>query len=265
MPEIEPSLKDVLTGPNRAKWVAALDEEIRNTLRYKVFRAINRTRGIRPLGTRMVLRNKFNKEGKVEKRKARLVIRGFEQIEGIDFNQTFASVAQANTWRVLLLIAAILNWEVHQVDIVAAFLNGYLEEKITIEIPFGLEEFFAWYPKENTIGFDPKKDQVLEVLWSLYRLKQAPRQWQKVLKKALAKLGFIQLKSDNAIFIYYKLKIIIVIYVDDFLVMSPSLKAVKDFKKNLGTFFEVKDLGEVSYYLGVRITRDRAQRKIWLV
>ena len=227
--EVEPlTLAQALSGPVHMEWLAALYDEMRNMLRNKVFRATNRTPGQRALTPKLVFRNKYGKDGNVEKRKVRLVARGFEQIEGIDYDQTFAAVAKACTWRILLALAASYNWEIHQIDIVAAFLNGELDEHVEMEVPPGMAEFFAKFPKENTIGFDPNTDQILKVLKSLYGLKQAPRQWQKALKKSLQQLGFTQLKSDPAVYIMYEKKLI------------------------------------VCTFLGVRIIRDRAQRKIWL-
>lgn len=123
------------------------------------------------------MKRRRDREGRVERYKVRLVIRGFEQREGIDYNETFASISKSPTWRVLLPIAASLDWEIDQVDIVAAFLNGNLEERVQVHLPDGLDDLFAANSSENDIGFEPKVAKVLAVHKSLYGLKQAPRQW----------------------------------------------------------------------------------------
>lgn len=101
----------------------------------KVFRAILRTTATqKPLTDRFVFKHKLDRDGKIERRKARLVARGFEQKEGIDYNEVFASVAKAQTWRILLGLAAIYDWPIHQIDAMAAYLHGELEERVYMEI-----------------------------------------------------------------------------------------------------------------------------------
>jgi len=265
--DIEPlTLAQALARPDAEAWKKGLYGEFRNMLAKKVFRAIDRSKiGKKPLSARLVFRQKLDSEGKIEKHKVRLVARGFEQREGIDYDETFASVARANTWRILLAIAALLGWDVQQLDVVAAFLNGDLEEEVLMEIPEGLAQFLEEYPDENTIGFNPQQDQVLLVLRSLYGLKQAPRQWQKALKKALLSLGFIQLKSDNAVFVSYRRRIVLCTYVDDMLLLGPDSSSIRTFKADFGDCFEIKDLGDANYFLGVRILRDHTTRRIILM
>lgn len=259
------SLQEALTGPDGPAWRDALNKEFRNLVRLNVFKARDRRKGQnRPLSVRHVLKAKTDQNGDISEYKIRTVIRGFEQREGIDFNETYAAVSKAPTWRILLTIAASLDWEIDQVDVVAAFLNGNLEEQVLIEIPEGFKEFLDKYPNENTIGFDHDRDQVLEVYKSLYGLKQAPRQWQKRLTTVLTGLGFHQLITDNAIYTHYTKKVIIGTYVDDLLIMGPNRDVVNSMKDELKREFEIKDLGMASYYLGVRITRNRPQRYLLL-
>lgn len=211
-----------------------------------------------------MLKEKTDQNGNISECKIRTVIRGFEQRKGIDFNETYAAVSKAPTWRILLTIATSLDWEIDQVDVVAAFLNGDLEKQVLIEIPEGFREFFDKHPKENTIGFDRDQDQVLEVLKSLYGLKQAPRQWQKRLTTVLLNLDFYQLITDNAIYTHYAKEVIVCTYVNDLLIIGPNRSTINSTKSALKTEFEIKDLGMASYFLGVRITRNRPQRHILL-
>ena len=83
----------------------------------------------------MVYRQKVNKEGKIIKLKARLVVRGFLQVKGINYIDTFISTTIPLTWRILLTLTAINDWEIEQIDFIRAFLNGDLKKDIYIEIP----------------------------------------------------------------------------------------------------------------------------------
>ncbi|MDB5911072.1 MAG: hypothetical protein JWP34_5189 [Massilia sp.] len=264
--QVEPtSLDEALSGPSQKGWEDALFDEFRNMLNNGVFQAVQRAEARqKPLTARLVLKQKLDSNGKVDKLKVRLVARGFEQKEGVDFDQTFASVAKASTWRILLSIAASYDWEIHQIDVVSAFLNGDLDEEVYMEVPEGMRLFFDRFPKENSIKFDSGSNQVLRVLRSLYGLKQAPRQWARSLKKALKGLNFVQSRADEAIFINYAQRLIVCTYVDDFLVLSPSTKQIRQFKAGFGKVFKIKDLGEVNYFLGIKIIRDRAARTITL-
>lgn len=268
LPETVPiSLSEALAGPERQQWLDATHAEFHQMIRLGVFKAIDRSKvaGRRTLTPKLVFKKKLDQDGNVEKYKCRLVIRGFEQREGVDFDQTFAAVARAPTWRFLLSLAAYLDWEIHQVDVIAAFLNGDLEEEVLMEIPDGLQDYLRKFSDENSVGLDPRKDQVLLLLKALYGLKQAPRQWQKSLKSTLNKLGFTQLQSDTAVFIHYTKQVIVIAYVDDMLVMGPRLKEVQKFKKDLSESYEITDLGELKYFLGIRILRNRDQRTLTLL
>lgn len=90
--------------------------------------------------SRFVLRNKLNQDGTVEQRKARLVARGFSQLPGVDFDETFAPVVRLNSIRIVLSLAAQCNMKIHQLDVMTVYLNGELEEQIFMEIPKFLEQ-----------------------------------------------------------------------------------------------------------------------------
>lgn len=181
-----------------------------------------------------------------------------------DYLETYAAVAKSPTWRILLYIAASLDWHIEQIDVVAAFLHGELDEDVYAGFPAGLAEFLMDFPEENDIGFHPDEDQVLHLQRPLYGLKQAPRQWQKRLNDVLKKRSFSQCKSDSAIYISTKERVVICTYVDDLLLLGKSRDTLQDIKKDLQTEVDIKDLESASYFLGVRITRDRANHTIKL-
>ncbi|TPX52369.1 DNA-directed DNA polymerase, partial [Powellomyces hirtus] len=122
--------------------------------------------------------------GQPQRYKARLVVKGFEQRYGIDYNETYAPVAKIATQRVLLTLAASLSLKCHQMDVVTAFLNRIITEMILIYAPEGS-------------GFPP--GTILQLRKASYGLKQAPCEWYSLLHKDLTSLGFKRLANDNAV------------------------------------------------------------------
>lgn len=150
-------------------------------IRLGVFKVIDRAKvaGRRTLTPKLLFKKKLDQDGKIENCKCRLMIRGFEQQEGVDYDQTFVAVARAPTLGLLLSLAAYLDWRINQLDVIAPFFNGDLEEQVLTDIPDGLHKYFRKISKENSVGLDPKRDQVLLLLKALFELEQASRQWQK--------------------------------------------------------------------------------------
>lgn len=164
------------------------------------------------LDSKWVYTIKYRSDGSVERPKARLVVCGNRQKEGIDYTETFAPVAKMTTVRVFLDYAAKMNHEVHQMDVHNAFLHGDLNEEVYMKIPQGFSS--------------PNETRVCHLRKSLYGLKQAPRCWFAKLHDALLQYGFTQTKSDYSLFIYSRngVSIHILAYVDD-LIISGSTKA----------------------------------------
>jgi hypothetical protein len=129
------------------------------------------------IGTKWVFRNKLNEDGQVTRNKARLVCKGYAQIEGIDFEDTFSPFARMEAIWLLLTYACSKNVKVYQIDIKSVFLNGELEEEVYIEQPKGFQL------SENA-------DYVCKLKKALYGLKQAPRAWYSRLDKYLQQAGF---------------------------------------------------------------------------
>ena len=188
---------------------------------------------------------KKTSDGAVERFKARLVAKGFHQREGIDYHEVFAPTGKYTTLRVLLAIAAANNMQVHQLDVKTAFLNRELDEEVYIEQPPMFEE---------------GEHLVCHLKKALYGLKQAPRAWHQKLKTELGKFGFEASAADPGLFIRAEDAgagfIFILVYVDDILVIAKDLSAVTDVKAMIRSVFDIRDMGEVSFYLGISITRD---------
>ncbi|CAI5511783.1 unnamed protein product [Closterium sp. Naga37s-1] len=186
--------------------------------------------------------------------KARYVARGFSQREGVDFFQTFSPTPKMTTLRVLLHVAAERDYELHCLDFSTAFLQGTLHEEIWLRRPPGF-----------TGSFPPGTQ------WSLrrpvYGLRQAPREWHDTLRTTLAALGFAPSTADPSLFLRTDTTLppfYVLVYVDDLVFATADTEALAHVKSELQKRHTCTDLGELTSYLGLRITRDRAQRTITL-
>ncbi|CAI7911763.1 unnamed protein product [Closterium sp. NIES-54] len=190
---------------------------------------------------------KSDADGKIERYKSRLVAKGYQQKEKVDYKELFAPVVKPTTLRTLLAGAAINGWVVKQMDVTTAFLNGVLEEEI-----------FMAQPE----GFDDGSGTVLRLKKALYGLKQAPRQWYLKLRGVLEEIGFTPSTTDHSLFMLGEgeQRSFMVVYVDDILIFSPSSELVKEVMLKLQDNFKCKALGDVSFYLGLHIERDVEKR-----
>jgi hypothetical protein len=174
--------------------------------------------------------------------RARLVAKGFTQIFGIDYDETFSPVARFESLRLLLALAALEDWEIYQMDVKSAFLNGLLDEEIYMEQPQGFVD-----------PHHPHKVCLLKK--AIYRLKQASRAWNQQFHGVLLDLGFTWTRSDAGV---YHCQddggvLIIILYVNDITILGDNLKSVNDLKATLSNHYEMTDLGDIDSYLGVRI------------
>ncbi|CAI7732872.1 unnamed protein product [Closterium sp. NIES-54] len=190
---------------------------------------------------------KSDADGKIERYKSRLVAKGYQQKEKVDYKELFAPVVKPTTLRTLLTGAAIKGWVVKQMDVTTAFLNGVLEEEI-----------FMAQPE----GFDDGSGRVLRLKKALYGLKQAPRQWYLKLRGVLEEISFTPSTADHSLFMLGEgeQRSFMVVYVDDILIFSPSSDLVKEVMLKLQDMFKCKALGDVSFYLGLHIERDVEKR-----
>ena len=264
--------KQVLKSPDRDRWLEAIFKEFEQVLRQETLSFLSRKKlpkGRTPISSRLVLRPKKDENNRLVKFKARLVVRGFQQRHGIDYNETFASTSTPSTWRVLLALAAIHDWEIEQIDFIGAFLNGVLKESIYMEIPEGFKAFAEQAGPEiqrvlEISGYDSAIDQVIRLRKALYGLKQSPREWQQVAIELLKSLGFKPLLSDSAVYHSGSLGIFIVTYVDDWLIIGPDIAKIQGLKRKIHEVYAIEDRGPAGLFLGVQISRDRRKRTLWL-
>ncbi len=201
-----------------------------------------------------MLKIKRNADGKIAKYKARLVAKGYSQVPGIDFEETYAPVGRTTSLRILLTIAATLDLEIHQADVEGAYLNGTLDVDIYMEYPEGVT------PKKGCDGLLLKK--------ALYGLKQSGRTWWRELSNKLSTIGFHRLESDWGLYTRPKSRkeglIIILVYVDDFVIAAETKSDIDKLLEKLKTFWKLSEMGEVSTILGMKVTRDRKNRQAFL-
>ena len=224
------------------KWRVAMQEELNMIDKNNTWELVDRPSHKKPIGVKWVYRTKLNSDGSINKHKARLVVKGYAQMFGVDFSETFAPVARLDTIRMLLALAAQRKWKIYQLDVKSAFLNGYLEEEIFVEQPEG----FAIKEKEEKVYLLKK---------ALYGLRQAPRAWYSRIDTHLLTLGFHKSLSEFTLYIK-KIEediLIVSLYVDDLLVTGSNAGFVNKFKAEMEQVFEMTDLGEMSYFLGMEV------------
>ena len=218
----------------------AMQEELNQFERNNVWELVPNPEHQSIIGTKWVFRNKMDEFGVVVRNKARLVAQGYNQEEGIDFNETFAPVARLESIRMLLAYACHKDFILYQMDVKSAFLNGYIMEEVYVKHPHGFEN-------------EKFSDHVYKLSKALYGLKQAPRAWYDRLKNFLLDNDFSMGKADTTIFVKHKNQdiLIVQIYVDDIIFCSTNELLCKEFSSCMSKEFEMSMMGELKYFLGL--------------
>nr|GEU95626.1 retrotransposon protein, putative, Ty1-copia subclass [Tanacetum cinerariifolium] len=243
--------KAALLDPEFEKWLNAMNVEIQSMKDNEVWVLVELPPNGKTVGSKWIFKKKTDMDGIVQTYKARLVEKGYTQTLGIDYEETFSPVADIRAIRILIAIAAYYDYEIWQMDVKTAFLNGYLNEEVYMEQPEGFVN-----PKYPNL--------VCKLKHSIYGLKQASRQWNKRFDDEKKKFGFTQNYDEPCVYLKASGSNItfLILYVDGILIMGNNILMLQDVKSYLGRCFAMKDLGEATYILGIKIYRDRSR---WLI
>ena len=249
-PTIDPSTKVpktrkvMLEGKTVKEFLEAEERELLGIHKHGTFEKVYCPKDRRPITCRWVYDLKRNAKGEIILFKARLVVHGYKQLEGIDFNKTFSSTVQVRTFRVLMALAVERGLKITQYDISNAFLNGALEEEIYMEWPPG-------YPSKD-------KGTVVKLLKGLYGLKQASRIWQKTLQTVFAKVDMVTCKTESGVLRSTRKGVFALAstWVDDLALLCDNEDYRLEIEETLKKEFLVKCLGELEHYVGIVVERE---------
>lgn len=256
-PDVPKTFKQVLESKHKDRWLQAMKDEIASITDHKVFELVPRTavpQGRRVLKGKWVFTLKRNSEGEIVKFKARFVACGYAQIEGQDYHETTSPTARMESQRIAFDLAARFDLEMEQLDVRTAFLHADMDAQCFMGQPDGFKE-------------EGKETWVWELKKTLYGLKQGSRNWNKELHGCLVEMGWARLSTEWSV--YYRRfengKIsIITTHVDDMNVLGSTRNEIQAVKGGLRERFEIVELGDVEWIVGIRVRRDRPNRAIFL-
>ena len=201
---------------------------------------------IKPIGCKWVYKVKHSVDGSIERYKSSLVAKGYNQIEGLDYFDTFSPVAKVTTVRLVIALASINHWFLHQLDVNNAFLHGDLHGYVYMIIPAGVST--------------SKPNQVCKLSKSLYGLKQTSRKWYEKLTRLLITNGYQQATSDASLFTKKTFDnfTVLLVYVDDIILAGDSISEITFIKNALYQAFKIKDLGTLKYFLGLEVAHSQS-------
>lgn len=227
------------------RWTNAMTDEMDTQYENKTFHLVPYDSIMLVLGSGWVYRHKLNADGTEDKCKVRLVVKGNNQEEGVDYLETFSPVVRTSTIRMVLGVAVAKGWSVTQLDVKATFLHGDLTEDIYMSQPPG------FVSKEHP-EFVCKLDK------AIYGLKQVPRAWYDKFSSFLLEYGFTCSKADPSMFTYYHNgnTMVLLLYVDDIVSTGSDPALFRQLIDALSTQFSMKDLGSLHYFLGIQVEKN---------
>lgn len=277
------TLEQAMQCNNAKQWAESMRDEITSILQNATWKLVDAPKnGGDVIQGRWVFRTKTDATGKILKYKSRWVVRGFQQKDGSNVTDTFASVVKPMSYKMLFSIAASLDLEIEQMDVKTAFLNSPIEEDVYVEQPHGFEltssdhmdtlkrELFQSGKNgaKNTFVY-PKNNRttaklVCKLEKALYGLKQAPRAWYKTLSSFMNEACLKPLMSDYAVFANQNRSLLVAVYVDDLLIFGKNKHQIQNLKEKLHKRFQMTDLGPAHLYLGMQIARNRSTHTLYL-
>uniref|UniRef100_A0A1Y1LS02 Endonuclease n=1 Tax=Photinus pyralis TaxID=7054 RepID=A0A1Y1LS02_PHOPY len=251
--------KEAIESDDASEWLNAIRDELQSMEENEVWDIVDRPitkdgKKIHTIDSRWVFKRKAGENGKMVF-KARLVIRGFKDVNEYELKETYAPVSRLPVIRAVLAVINKYDLDVFQMDVKTAFLNGVLEESIFMEIPEGLD-FDANF----------RRNKVCKLKRALYGLRVSPKRWNKRLSVELIELGLEKDINEPCLFTWRKngQVLIVMVYVDDMILAGNNAERMNKVKTKLCSVFQMKVLGEPEYFLGIKISRDRENQTITL-
>lgn len=246
--------KEAMASPEAEFWKQACEEELRGLIKRGTFTLVSLPPGAKAIGSTWTFKKKRNAAGEVVRYKARLCVQGFTQVWGVDYGDTHSPVVSWEIIRVVFALTALLDYELHLMDVEQAFLQSDLQERVLVR------------QAEGHVQTGSNDGAMVYLLHkSLYGLKQASRNWYKRINGYLIEYGLKPSDADPCLYTMVKddgTVLLVLLYVDDLAIVGSGLEVVTKFKTAIAKEFEMKDLGELEYMLGVQIKRDRANRTL---
>lgn len=220
-----------------------MQEELEAHKKNGTWKLVKSSKNVTVMQNKWGFKMKYDQDEKINKHKARLVVKGYMQKEGEDYSEIFSPVARFESIRMMLAIAAAKKMHKKQFDVKTAFLNGTIKEDIYMEQPH---------------GFEDGSNKICKLHKSLYGLKQAARCWNEKLVQILKEVGLHQTSSDTCVFVNQNCETILAIYVDDGLIISSNKEEIARILKFLKQKFEIKT-NTLNLFLGMEINTRRWQ------
>lgn len=249
------SYTEAISCADAEHWIPAIFDEYESLIQNGTWSLCPLPTGRKAIQGKWILKFKPGYKDVAPRFKARFVSKGYSQIFGLDYIETFSPVVKHYSLRVVLAIAAAKDLEMIQLDIKTAFLYGDLQEEIYMEQPEGFV-------------VPGQEDQVCRLLKSIYGLKQASRAWNKKFHDFILKFGLTQSHADPCVYFRHRREgevdeefTVLIIYVDDGIIFSNQKHILTDILEHLKTVFEIRSF-PADRFVGVDIIRDRSLRTI---
>ena len=247
-------MTEARAAPDRLKWERAMEKEMESLRCNKVWNLVEPPANRKIVGSKWIFKHKVDENGTVERYKARLVAQGCTQRYGLDYEETFSPVVRFESVRSIIALGALHRMKLHQMDVSTAFLHGELTDEVYMRQPEGFVE-----PNKELL--------VCHLNRSIYGLKQSPRCWNQALDKRLKEMGFQQTAGDPCLYVLSRPEqavFIVAVYIDDIILGTRDESKLAAIKNELSQTFEMKDLGQLHHFLGVKVIQDQSTGAIWI-
>ena len=248
------SVAAAMSSPHKSKWQKAMEREMESLHSNEVWDLVKPPPNQKIVGSKWIFKRKVDVDGTVERYKARLVAQGCTQKFGLDYEETFSPVVRFESIRFVVALGAQHKLQLHQMDVSTAFLHGELTDEVYMKQPEGFIE-------------TGKEDLVCRLKRSIYGLRQSPRCWNHALDGKLKEMEFKQTSSDPCLYVSFDSEgvlFLVAVYVDDIVLGGKSKAKMDAVKEELSKKFEMKDLGPLHHFLGVKVIQDQLTGVIWI-